>query len=137
MPDQLIPLFTPRFRVVFPLHCRYADRAKAIKIKATKNEEQSQLRKLNEEVEELRRRLQLAVRGTRFSNEIATILPLQPSSWKQVLSHSLILLFFPVTCKLPLEPCSNKTPAKLRQRNSKKSAFRESAPKLYRGIACG
>ena len=46
---------------------RYADRAKQIQIKATKNEEQSQIDALNDEIIQLRAKLQEAVRCLLFA----------------------------------------------------------------------
>ncbi len=56
-------LFVPLGRRPAPGPCRYADRAKAIKVKAFKNEEVSLAEKLNEEITMLRMRLMEAVCG--------------------------------------------------------------------------
>lgn len=45
-------------------HFRYADRAKSIAVKATKNEEGMEVEKLNKEIEALKRKVQAAVHST-------------------------------------------------------------------------
>lgn len=47
-------------------HFRYADRAKSIAVKATKNEEGMEVEKLNKEIEALKRKVQAAVHSTSF-----------------------------------------------------------------------